>query len=425
MASFGDKLREEREKRGISLDEIAKATKVGPHLLEALERNDLASLPGGPFNKGFVRAYARHIGLDPEATVDEYSREERTQGLKSPDADRELLREMSRLIELRRDGERKTLVLDWSVVKRVGLAALFVVVVAFGGWYWLTSGEPGDEAQMTASGAPAATPEPDVAVASAAELPAGGAEMADRAETAPTTPEDGPGTSDAGSPRPDESTAQPAATAEGLPEQTATATFGPPPERTAAQTTSPPPTTARSEATSPSPAPSRDRSNSSLSATSTSSETRPGDSQAAQTMPQTKSPPPTATSAATPPSPTHSPYVEIDSGSHITVADAGVGTRVSGRELVGRGDNFAEGARVYFWTLSTGGKQGDAVRHVWLRDGRFVVAYDLTIGGVHWRNWTRKTLSDGSVGRWTVEARDAEDRVLARVEFDCVPPAAP
>ena len=107
------------------------------------------------------------------------------------------------------------------------------------------------------------------------------------------------------------------------------------------------------------------------------------------------------------------------------MADAGVGTRVSGRELVGRGDSFPEGARVYFWTRSTGGNQGDAVRHVWLRDGRFVVAYDLTIGGTHWRNWTRKTLSDGSVGRWTVEARDAEDRVLARVEFDCVPPEAP
>jgi cytoskeleton protein RodZ len=401
MASFGDRLREERERRGISLDEIAKATKVGPHLLEALERNDLASLPGGPFNKGFVRAYARHIGLDPEATVDEYAREERTQGLKSPDADRELLREMSRLVELRRDGERKTLVLDWSTVKRVGLAVLFVVVVAFGGWYWLTSGEPGDETQMVASGAPAATPEPDATVAAAAELSATTTSAAESSPPDDSMPEPVAAAAnrepagqqpDAGEPA---STSPAAVPAEDLPEQTATATFGSPPEQTAAQTTPPP----RAEP-----------------------ETRPSE----PPVTAAATPEPAASqSTPPPPPPTPSRSLEIDSGSHITVADAGVGTRVSGRELVGRGDRFPEGARVYFWTRATGGNRGDAVRHVWLRDGRYVVAYDLTIGGVHWRNWTRKTLSDGSVGRWTVEARDAEDRVLARVEFDCVPPATP
>lgn len=40
--------------------------------LEALERNDISLLPGGIYSRGLVRAYAEHIGADPEATVQEF-----------------------------------------------------------------------------------------------------------------------------------------------------------------------------------------------------------------------------------------------------------------------------------------------------------------------------------------------------------------
>ena len=59
MSSFGERLRQEREARGISLDDIAKATKIGTRSLKALEEENFSILPGGIFNKGFVRAYAR------------------------------------------------------------------------------------------------------------------------------------------------------------------------------------------------------------------------------------------------------------------------------------------------------------------------------------------------------------------------------
>jgi cytoskeletal protein RodZ len=79
MSSFGETLRRERELRQISLREIAEATKINLRYLDALERDDFRHLPGGVFNKGFVRAYAQFIGIDPETMVTAYLDEERRQ----------------------------------------------------------------------------------------------------------------------------------------------------------------------------------------------------------------------------------------------------------------------------------------------------------------------------------------------------------
>ncbi len=70
---FGEHLRREREMRGISLDEIASATRIGTRFLEALESEQWSQLPGGVFNRGFVRAVAQYLGLDEEALVAEYA----------------------------------------------------------------------------------------------------------------------------------------------------------------------------------------------------------------------------------------------------------------------------------------------------------------------------------------------------------------
>ena len=72
MTGFGDKLRREREMRGISLEEISESTKIGTRSLRALEEDDFEKLPGGIFNKGFVRAYSRFLGLDEDQTVADF-----------------------------------------------------------------------------------------------------------------------------------------------------------------------------------------------------------------------------------------------------------------------------------------------------------------------------------------------------------------
>jgi cytoskeletal protein RodZ len=71
-SGFGDKLREARERRSLSLRQIANATKISMITLEALERNDIKRLPGGIFSRGVVRSYALEVGLDPESTIEEF-----------------------------------------------------------------------------------------------------------------------------------------------------------------------------------------------------------------------------------------------------------------------------------------------------------------------------------------------------------------
>jgi len=73
MGAFGDRLRREREMRGITLEEITESTKISRRHLEALEGEHFDQLPGGVFNKGFVRAYARFLGLDEDQAVADYS----------------------------------------------------------------------------------------------------------------------------------------------------------------------------------------------------------------------------------------------------------------------------------------------------------------------------------------------------------------
>lgn len=73
MGAFGDRLRREREMRGITLDEITESTKISRRHLEALEGEHFDQLPGGVFNKGFVRAYARFLGIDGDQAVADYA----------------------------------------------------------------------------------------------------------------------------------------------------------------------------------------------------------------------------------------------------------------------------------------------------------------------------------------------------------------
>jgi cytoskeleton protein RodZ len=72
MVHFGEELRRERESRGIALEEITEATKISSRHLVALEHEEFRQLPGGVFNKGIVRGYARVVGLDEEAWVGNY-----------------------------------------------------------------------------------------------------------------------------------------------------------------------------------------------------------------------------------------------------------------------------------------------------------------------------------------------------------------
>jgi cytoskeleton protein RodZ len=72
MGEFGNKFRQAREKKNLSLDDVSNVTKISARMLQAIEQEQFDQLPGGVFNKGFIRAYAKHLGLDAEEAVTDY-----------------------------------------------------------------------------------------------------------------------------------------------------------------------------------------------------------------------------------------------------------------------------------------------------------------------------------------------------------------
>jgi cytoskeleton protein RodZ len=141
MGSFGERLRREREMRGITLDEIAESTKISRRHLESLEKEDFDSLPGGIFNRGFVRSYARYLGIDEDQAATDYAaaaaepvETEEKFPLTIPAPDPEL------------NPRRSTLPLILALVALVGVLAIF----------WARNRSHSGESQEPAAGTTAA-----------------------------------------------------------------------------------------------------------------------------------------------------------------------------------------------------------------------------------------------------------------------------
>jgi transcriptional regulator with XRE-family HTH domain len=79
-ASIGEKLRLEREAHGIALRDISEQTRISMRYLEAIETDDYRRLPGGIFNRSFIRAYAKFIGFNEQEAIEEYTRTLREHG---------------------------------------------------------------------------------------------------------------------------------------------------------------------------------------------------------------------------------------------------------------------------------------------------------------------------------------------------------
>src|SRR5262245_51382298 len=69
MPSLGQELKRAREERGVALTDIASATHIGVRFLQAIENDSYDVLPGGVFNRAFVRKFAKQVGFDEEQAV--------------------------------------------------------------------------------------------------------------------------------------------------------------------------------------------------------------------------------------------------------------------------------------------------------------------------------------------------------------------
>lgn len=79
--TLGAQLRQARESKGVSLREIADETRISRRYLEAIESDNYQLLPGGIFNRSFIKSYARHIGFDENRALEAYERTAREQGV--------------------------------------------------------------------------------------------------------------------------------------------------------------------------------------------------------------------------------------------------------------------------------------------------------------------------------------------------------
>ncbi|MDP3940983.1 MAG: helix-turn-helix domain-containing protein [bacterium] len=75
MIRIGQKLRDERLRRGLSLDDVAKATKIRQSFLLAIEKGDYSKLPSSAYVQGFVRNYAEYLGLSKREVLALFRRE--------------------------------------------------------------------------------------------------------------------------------------------------------------------------------------------------------------------------------------------------------------------------------------------------------------------------------------------------------------
>ncbi len=345
MPTFGEKLRRERENRGVAIEEIAERTGVDRSHFEALERDDLPALPGRAFGKFFIRLYGEVLGFDPETLIAEYDR----------------------AFPLQRDPDAEPARPESAESRRVE--------TAIQAWREKLRAERETGADAV-EGAPATPPDP----------------RKEETEDREVTPE--------------------VETLE----------------------------VARARIVEEPPAPPR-RLRGALAFTLLAiallcagvwiALTISGRKDENVVDPQTISPalegPPKIAAAARPespssplreaPPPREPPAPRAKAPGPLTIPEFGVGRRVVDHRLVGPADRFESGTVVWFLTRVLGGRPGDIVRHVWVHENRSAQSVDLRLGGPDWRTHSRLRVRGG--GPWTVEARDAEGRVLASETFEC------
>ena len=113
-----------RETRGIALRDISEQTRISMRYLEAIEADDYRRLPGGIFNRSFVRAYAKHIGYDEQQALEEYSAMMRERG----EATDEVSNRQPRSMVYTDDGDQR------SPLKTVLLAIIILALLSLGVW---------------------------------------------------------------------------------------------------------------------------------------------------------------------------------------------------------------------------------------------------------------------------------------------------
>lgn len=303
MPTFGPVLKQKREQRRMSLDDIARETRLSKRYLVALEDEDISKLPGGAYNRAYLRMYATHLGLDPDPLLRQYSDEEAHRVQSAEDH----LTAMNRALEQR---SFFGLAVEDAPTTSEGIAGRaigsVITLTLLAGLTWFALS--GFEAASTES----------------------------RVVAAPTPPES-------------------AGNAKSSPEPNVAV----PPVGLASRV---------------------------------------------------------AAAAAV----AGMPRLVVDEFGVAAASTNDDGGDDGGDPRDAQPSRLVTGQKAVFWTHVQGGRAGDIIDHLWLRDGIIVDAISLTVGDTDGQTRSQRVLD--TPGAWVVEARDAEGRTLARHQLDTLAP---
>lgn len=186
MESFGARLKREREQRKITLDDISVATKIGTRFLVALEEEQFDQLPGGIFNKGFVRAYARHLGIDENQAIADFVAASAPSLPEIPPEETPVLAAMAVRVPESKKKSRSNDGIPWGMVA----AALLIIAFGFALWGFHSREKPAPRVEVSApvQNEQTAPATPETASTAPQPPPASPSAGAAEAGTLPATP---------------------------------------------------------------------------------------------------------------------------------------------------------------------------------------------------------------------------------------------
>jgi cytoskeleton protein RodZ len=168
VESFGARLKREREQRKITLDDVSVSTKIATKFIVALEEEHFDQLPGGIFNKGFVRAYARHLGIDENQAIADFVAASAPSLPESPLEETPVLAAMAVRVPASKSKSRSNDGIPWGIVA----AVLLILAFGFALWGFHSREKPAPRAEVPppvgSEQAQPASPEPP---SPAAQLP--------------------------------------------------------------------------------------------------------------------------------------------------------------------------------------------------------------------------------------------------------------
>ena len=186
MPTLGEELKRLREDKGLSFREVSAATHIGSRFLQAIEADSYSILPGGIFNRGFVRSYARYVGLDEEQALVLYNQQLEAQGGEAP-----------RTTAPSWDGIEEDPSSPWGTIALIVIILLVLSAGVYAAYRWF-KGEaatsqivgvpPLPSATLTISPTPEMTASPSAtAVESSSSIPASPSPSATTSPAAPLT----------------------------------------------------------------------------------------------------------------------------------------------------------------------------------------------------------------------------------------------